>query len=83
MERETGSSTLHRAASPTGRRSRNLERAGVLRSTAMEMVGHKTESIYRCYDQLPMASDPMRALLHRLARPPHPFLFRSYGQHAL
>jgi hypothetical protein len=24
-----------------------------------------------------MASDPMRVLLHRLARPPHPFLFRS------
>ena len=28
-------------------------------------------------NQLPMASDPMRVLLHRLARPPHPFLFRS------
>jgi hypothetical protein len=28
---------------------RNLERAGVPRSTAMEMVGHKTESIYRRY----------------------------------
>ena len=26
---------------------RNLERAGVPRSTAMAMVGHKTESIYR------------------------------------
>jgi|SRR5215510_10069041 len=28
---------------------RNLERAGVPRSTAMKMVGHRTESIYRRY----------------------------------
>ncbi len=28
---------------------RNLERAGVPRSTAMKMVGHKTEAIYRRY----------------------------------
>ncbi len=28
---------------------RNLERAGVPRSTAMAMVGHKTESIYHRY----------------------------------
>lgn len=28
---------------------RNLERAGVPRSTAMAMVGHETESIYRRY----------------------------------
>ncbi|HXK08506.1 MAG TPA: hypothetical protein VMT70_02565 [Vicinamibacteria bacterium] len=28
---------------------RNLERAGVPRSTAMALVGHKTESIYRRY----------------------------------
>ena len=28
---------------------RNLERAGVPRSTAIKMVGHKTESIYRRY----------------------------------
>ena len=28
---------------------RNLERAGVSRSVAMKMVGHKTESIYRRY----------------------------------
>jgi integrase len=28
---------------------RSLERAGVLRSAAMKMVGHKTESIYRRY----------------------------------
>jgi hypothetical protein len=26
---------------------RNLERAGVSRSAAMRMVGHKTEAIYR------------------------------------
>lgn len=29
---------------------RNLERAGVPRSTAMELVGHKTESVYQRYD---------------------------------
>lgn len=29
---------------------RNLERAGVPRSVAMELVGHKTESMYRRYD---------------------------------
>ena len=28
---------------------RNLERAGVPHSTAMSLVGHKTESIYRRY----------------------------------
>ncbi len=28
---------------------RNLERAGVSRSAAMAMVGHKTEAIYRRY----------------------------------
>ena len=28
---------------------RDLERAGVPRSTAMQMVGHKTESLYRRY----------------------------------
>jgi hypothetical protein len=29
---------------------RNLERAGITRSVAMKMTGHKTESIYRRYD---------------------------------
>jgi hypothetical protein len=28
---------------------RNLERAGIARSAAMAMVGHKTESMYRRY----------------------------------
>jgi integrase len=29
---------------------RNLERAGMGRSVAMELVGHKTESVYQRYD---------------------------------
>jgi hypothetical protein len=35
----------------------NLEMAGVPRSIAMEMVGHRTESIYRRYS-IPKAAAP-------------------------
>jgi len=28
---------------------RSLERAGVSRSVAMKLTGHKTEAVYRCY----------------------------------
>ena len=35
---------------------RNLERAGVPRSAAMAMVGHKTESIYRRYTMVDVAT---------------------------
>jgi integrase len=46
---------------------RNLERAGVPRTTAMAMIGHKTESIYRRYsivDQamLEMGTSKLEAL---------------------
>jgi integrase len=42
---------------------RNLERAGVPRSVAMQLVGHKTESIYRRY-----AIVPKQDLLYGLKR---------------
>jgi integrase-like protein len=55
---------------------RNLERAGVPRTTAMAMIGHKTESIYRRYsivDQamLEMGTSKLEALqqMQRSARP--------------
>ena len=55
---------------------RNLERAGVPRTTAMAMIGHKTESIYRRYsivDQsmLEMGTAKLEALqlLQRGSRP--------------
>jgi site-specific recombinase XerD len=55
---------------------RNLERAGVPRTTAMAMIGHKTESIYRRYsivDQamLEMGTSKLEALqqAQRLSRP--------------
>lgn len=42
----TGRDYLRRAA------VRNLERAGIARSAAMKMVGHKTESMYRRYSMV-------------------------------
>ena len=45
---------------------RNLERAGVPRSAAMAMVGHKTESIYRRYAIVDEAM--LKAGAERLAR---------------
>jgi len=45
---------------------RNLERAGVPRSTAMKMVGHKTESVYRRYAIVVEAD--LREGVERLAR---------------
>ncbi len=44
---------------------RNLERAGVPRSVAMQLVGHKTESIYRRNAVVPKQDLPDR--LKRLA----------------
>ncbi len=45
---------------------RNMERAGVPRSVAMKMVGHKTESIYRRYAIVDEAM--LREGAERLAR---------------
>jgi integrase len=49
---------------------RNLERAGVPRSTAMRMVGHKTESVYRRYaivaeSDLRAGAEKIQALLEQ------------------
>ncbi len=49
---------------------RNLERAGVPRSVAMQMVGHKTEAIYRRYAivsdaDLRAAADKLAAIERR------------------
>jgi len=43
---------------------RTFERAGVPRSVAMSIVGHKTESIYRRY---PVVEDPERQHLRCLS----------------
>jgi len=45
---------------------RNLERAGVSRSAAMRMVGHKTEAIYRRYAIV--AESDVREAAEKLAR---------------
>jgi hypothetical protein len=45
---------------------RNLELAGVPRSVAMAMVGHKTESVYRRYAIVDARS--MRAAAEKLGR---------------
>ncbi len=44
---------------------RNLERAGVSRSVAMKLVGHKTESMYRRYAIV--AENDLREGVARLA----------------
>jgi len=45
---------------------RNLERAGVSRSVAMKLVGHKTESVYRRYAIVNQAD--LSAAADKLAR---------------
>ena len=45
---------------------RNLERAGVPRSIAMQLTGHKTESVYRRYDIVDEAD--LREGVEKLAR---------------
>jgi len=55
---------------------RNLERAGVPRATAMKLVGHKIEAIYRRYaimveSDLPAGGDKLDGLhqIQGLAKP--------------
>lgn len=45
---------------------RNLERAGVPRSVAMKLTGHKTESVYRRYDIV--SPNDLRVAVERLDR---------------
>lgn len=47
---------------------RNLERAGVPRSVAMKLVGHKTESMYRRYAIV--AENDLREGVAKLAQLP-------------
>jgi integrase len=54
---------------------RNLERAGVPRSTAMAMVGHRTESIYRRYaivDEAMLREGAAKLSLFHQGQPPAP-----------
>ncbi len=56
---------------------RNLERAGVPRSTAMAMVGHKTESIYRRYaivDEAMLTEGAQKLEAYHTAAPKAPSL---------
>ena len=48
---------------------RNLERAGVSRSNAMELVGHKTEAIYRRYAISDEKSLKEAGVFQRMPRP--------------
>ena len=43
---------------------RNLERAGVPRSVAMKLTGHKTDSVFRRYDIV--SPDDLRVAVERL-----------------
>jgi Phage integrase family len=56
----------------------NLERAGVPRSTAMKMVGHKTESIYRRYaivdEAIPKEAAAKLQTLHDAQAPATPVI---------
>jgi site-specific recombinase XerD len=54
---------------------RNLERAGVPRSTAMAMVGHRTESIYRRYaivDEAMLREGAAKLSVFHQGQPPAP-----------
>lgn len=54
---------------------RNLERAGVPRSTAMAMVGHRTESIYRRYaivDEAMLREGAMKLSVFQQGQQPAP-----------